>query len=101
MDRSKSQLLPAHLPEDVRDEAELNAEKIEAEYEVARRARAARHNPSRRRGAQIMRQMHKEGMREHAIDGDYVNKSQKMREHILSMSLFPNIYNKKMVMTHS
>lgn len=95
-------LLPATIPEDMRDEATLNAFKMMAEYKdaVEKDVRRARSTPSKKESIKMMRGMYKEGKMEPKMN-DTVGPAQDLRMRILSASLFPNLYNRKMVMTQS
>ena len=94
-------LLPATLPEDIRDETTLNAFRIQAELkdeiekELARRERST---PTKKESAKMMRRMYKEKQMNPKAE-NVIGEAQELRMRILAASLFPNIYNQKMVMT--
>lgn len=93
-------LLAAALPEELRDEATLNAFRIASEYRDAMQKdeeRKMRSTPTKKESIKMMHAAYRMKTPEPATDN--VGNAQALRMRILSASLFPNIYNKKMVMT--
>jgi hypothetical protein len=84
----------ADLPEQERDKATRQKAEMEAEFLEAVTKRAA---PTKRRGKQILKQVFKEAQVEQPAP---VENAMEFRRKILSVSLFPNLYNREMVMTH-
>jgi len=102
----KPELLSAKMPEEKRDEAEMNAMKIKAERSaelMEEKAKAKRDKMAvvegsggKKRGAKMLKAEYKRGKM--TKDAEVMD-STKFREHILSMSLFPNIHNKPLMMS--
>ena len=100
----KSELLPAKMPEEKRDEAELNAMKMKAERSAelmeekakAKRDKMAVATGGKKRGSKMLKAEYKRGKM--TKDAEVMD-STKFREHILAMSLFPNIHNKPLMMS--
>jgi hypothetical protein len=85
----------ANKSEEDRDEANLLKAEMEAEY---RQAQSRMAQPTKRRGKQLMKQEFKRGKMEQPAP---VENAMEFRRRLLSVSLFPNLFNREMVMTHS
>jgi len=97
--REELGLLPAGMPEEMRDEATLNAFRMISEYKDAHeRAARTRATPTKKESVKMMRRMYR--AKEPEPDTSNVGPATALRMRILSASLFPNLYNKKMVMTN-
>jgi len=83
-----------NLPEQDRDKATRLKAEMEAEFLEAETKRA---QPTKRRGKQMLKQVFKEAQVEQPAP---VENAMEFRRKILSVSLFPNLYNREMVMTH-
>jgi len=83
-----------NLPEQDRDKATLLKAQMEAEFLEAETKKA---QPTKRRGKEMLKQVFKEAQVEHPAP---VENAMEFRRKILSVSLFPNLYNREMVMTH-
>ena len=90
--RTALSLLPVK-PQSERDEMSEQAARISAEYEVNK------HKRTRTESRRILKEMARE--EEPSRPSGTVGPRHTLRQHILAMSLFPNIYNKKSVMTYS
>lgn len=103
----KPSLLPAVMPEEDRDEAELNSMKMKSERLAASLDKKRKEERDKmavvaatggkKKGKAQLKQEYRRGMMQKKAE---VMDSDKFREHILSMSLFPNIHNKQMMMTN-
>ena len=91
---NKQPLLPARASEESRDKANLLKTEMEAEYVEHKRAKA---NPTKKMGKKILKAEYKRGQMQPQAD---VMERHDYRRHILSLSLFPNLFNRAMVMTH-
>ena len=85
---SKRVTIKANVPEAERDDANLLKAEIEAEYIEAKRARA---NPTKKRGKKLLKEEYRKGQMELSAP---VDEREDYRRRILSMSLFPNLFNK-------
>lgn len=85
------QLLPARASEEDRDKANLLKTEMEAEYKTAKA------NPTKKMGKKMLKAEYKRGQMQHQAD---VMERHDYRRHILALSLFPNLFNRAMVMTH-
>jgi len=92
----KKVMMHADAPEKDRDQAGLLKEKMEAEYVVGQRDEKMNRMP-KRKGAKMLRAEFKKGKESHPAP---VASRASYRAHILAHSLFPNVFNKHMVMTH-
>ena len=88
-------VMRANKSEEDRDEANLLKAEMEAEY---RQAQSRMAQPTKRRGKQLMKQEFKRGKMEQPAP---VENAMEFRRRLLSVSLFPNLFNREMVMTHS
>lgn len=84
-------LLPARASEEDRDKANLLKTEMEAEYKTAKA------NPTKKMGKKMLKAEYKRGQMQHQAD---VMERHDYRRHILALSLFPNLFNRAMVMTH-
>lgn len=84
----------ADAPESERDQANLLKAEMEAEYLEAKRARA---NPTKKRGKEYLKAELKRGKEKHTAP---VDERAEYRAHILSYSLFPNLFNREAVMKY-
>lgn len=89
--KKQVQVLPARAPEEDRDKAHLLKAEMEAEYKTAKA------NPTKKMGKKILKAEYKRGQMQHQAD---VMERHDYRRHILALSLFPNLFNRAMVMTH-
>ena len=87
-------LLPARASEEDRDKANLLKADMEAEYVEHKRALA---NPTKKMGKKILKAEYKKRKMQPQPD---VMERNDYRRHILSLSLFPNLFNRAMVMTY-
>jgi hypothetical protein len=78
-----------------RDDAFRMKANMAAEYLESQIRMAA---PTKRRGKQLMKQEFKRGKMDQPAP---VENAMEFRRQILSVSLFPNLFNREMVMTHS
>jgi len=94
----KPELLPAKMPEEKRDEAEMNAMKMKAERqaELQEEKAKARRDPTPRIPKKHLKAEYRRGQKEAKLPETM--SADKFREHILSMSLFPNLHNKPLMM---
>ena len=95
----KPELLPARMPEEMRDEAEMNAMKIKAERqaEVQEEKAKARRDPTPKLAKKHLKEEYRKGQKEAKLPETM--DAGKFREKILAMSLFPNIHNKPLMMS--
>lgn len=84
----------ADAPESQRDEASLLKAEIGAEYQQAQLGKA---NPTKRRGKAYLKAEFKRGKESHPAP---VDERAEYRAHILACSLFPNLFNREMVMKY-
>ena len=89
--KKQVQLLPARASEEDRDKAHLLKMEMEAEHKMAKA------NPTKKMGKKILKAEYKKGQMQHEAD---VMERHDYRRHILALSLFPNLFNRAMVMTH-
>ena len=89
--KRQAQLLPARASEEDRDKANLLKTEMEAEYKTAKA------NPTKKMGKKMLKAEYKRGQMQHQAD---VMERHDYRRHILALSLFPNLFNRAMVMTH-
>ena len=82
----------ADSPEEERDKAHLLKAKIEAEYQETHLRHA---NPTKRSGKKML---HQEFLRGQAKHHAPIEDRAEYRAHILAHSLFPNLFNREMVM---
>ena len=75
----------------VDEETAMTADQIQAERELAIRARA---NPSHARGRAMIKAKHTTPDYDNVTGNPEIGERDKMRERILQLSLFPNLYNK-------
>ena len=85
-------VMKANHPEEDRDKAHLLKAEMAAEYHNAKE----RAEPTKKRGRQLLKQEFKRGQMEHHAP---VEPAVEFRHRILSVSLFPNLYNREMVMS--
>ena len=85
---AKRVTMKANVPEAERDEANLLKAEIEAEYIEAKRSKA---NPTKKMGKKLLKEEYKKGQAELSAP---VEDRENYRRHILSISLFPNLFNK-------
>ena len=78
------------------EEEAMTADQIKAEHELAVRARA---NPSYSRGRAMLKERHTKPDYDTVTGNPHMDERQTLRERILQLSLFPNIYNKHMLMS--
>lgn len=90
--RTALSLLPVKAQTE-RDEMSAQAARISAEYEVNK------HKRTRTESRRVLKEMYHEEAP--SRPSETVGPRHSIRQHILAMSLFPNIYNKKSVMTYS
>ena len=81
-------VMKARHPEEERDQAHLLSKKMEAEYATA--------NPTKRQGKKILKQEFKRGKQQLS---EPVHDRESYRRHILSISLFPNVWNNTQIMS--
>lgn len=84
----------ADAPESQRDEASLLKAEIGAEY---KQARMSKPSPNKRRGKAYLKAEFKRGKETHPAP---VDERAEYRAHILAHSLFPNVFNREMVMKY-
>ena len=89
--KRQAQLLPARASEEDRDKSHLLKAEMEAEYKTAKA------NPTKKMGKKMLKAEYKRGQMQHQAD---VMERHDYRRHILALSLFPNLFNRAMVMTH-
>jgi hypothetical protein len=76
----------------VDEETAMTADQIRAERELAIRARA---NPSIARGRTMLKERHTKPDYDPTLNNEmHIDERQKLRERVLQLSLFPNLYNK-------
>lgn len=78
----------------VDEETAMTADQIQAERELAIRARA---NPSFARGRAMIKAKHTEPDYDTVTGNPHMDERETLRERILQLSLFPNLYNKRML----
>jgi hypothetical protein len=88
-------VMRADNSEEDRDNANYLKAGMAAEFQQAQSKEA---QPTKRRGKQLLKQEFKRGQMEHPAP---VENAMEFRRKILSVSLFPNLFNREMVMTHS
>lgn len=82
----------------VDEETAATADQIHAMRTEAERAKA---NPSRSRGRQMMKVKHAEPDYDTVSGNPEIGERDKLRERILQLSLFPNLYNKLFLQSNS
>ena len=80
----------------VDEETAMTADQIKAERELAVRERA---NPTIARGRAMIKEKHTKPDYDTVTGNPHMDERETLRERILQMSLFPNIYNKPMLMS--
>lgn len=90
----KQNLIPVRVSEEDQDKANLLKADTEAVYMEMKRALA---NPTKKMGKKILKAEYKKRKMQPQPD---VMERNDYRRHILSLSLFPNLFNRAMVMTY-
>ena len=80
----------------VDEETMMTADQIQAEREASLRARA---NPSIARGRAMIKERYTKPDYDTVTGNPHMDERQTLRERILQLSLFPNIYNKKALLS--
>lgn len=90
-------LLKDKVPASDRSDAKAESARMEGEYLDFHRA-ISKASPTRMRGKKILRGMKKEAEDKTRFHDDNVGNAVKLRQSILAISLFPNIYNRETIM---
>lgn len=93
----KPNLLRDKVSEGDRSNAEAESARMEGEYLDFHRA-ITKASPTKMRGKKMLREMKREAEDKTRFHDDNVGNAVKLRQSILAISLFPNIYNRETIM---
>jgi hypothetical protein len=82
---------------DVSEEKEMTADAIKTQFELAEREKA---NPSKSRGKRMLKEKHTKKEHDGVSENPQIGERESLREQILKMSLFPNVFNKSFLLAH-